>query len=614
MIKQSIISLWAISAVIRVSEAFSPIHASTNPVIAPLSTLSGRRHQKSALFGSPYVIVHEDGMSQEDKDELMPCEVKRYGRVNEKVQRGEAYNPDGPPLHNPMRKPPPRRPSKPASAYMGVHDEVEDTTRQAPAHLFQRHERKKPVVDARVIPSEPERISDQQFQQHQSANSFQPHEYGPKGQAPPMGMFLDERTGGNRARAVPASVSTAPPRTSPAAPPMGLFQDAELKAPSVAPIESPSSSSSGRRTPGPPPVGLFLKDHVDTSLLESFVEEPPTTIGPSEVASPPMATFSTPSAASSEVDSHVPATFSTFSAASSASQSFGGFQKSFASSSSFSLQPRKFAENYMRDVRSSLMVANGAVFIYQVLTTAFMLMSQRSVPFWPHSLTGTAPASAQPILRDWMFTRRLAAWQPHRYLTAGFVHSGVLHFLLNTDAFRIFPEKLEQTVGADVYGTTFALSLVAGHLGHSIWGGAVSATGAGAGIAGLYGLCLVHEFIRGQNGGADRQSTLRSVGFGLGRQILYGLCLPRMFSTAATISGFLSGIVAGAVFTSSSSSSGAVGGDRPRNMAVFAVWLASLSALVLLPDLRSAPLLVLQSLFQPGSLSTMGRGRFYNSL
>jgi membrane associated rhomboid family serine protease len=262
----------------------------------------------------------------------------------------------------------------------------------------------------------------------------------------------------------------------------------------------------------------------------------------------------------------------------------------------------------MKDARGGLLILTGAAFAYQVLTTAFILLSQRSVSVWPHSLTGTAPASAQPLMRDWMFTSRLAKWQPHRYLTAGFAHSGILHLLLNTDAIRTLPERLEQSVGADVYGTTFALSLIAGHYGHSIWGGAISATGAGAGIAGVYGLSLIHELLRGQSGSEDRQKTIRSAGLGLGRQLLYGLCLPRMFSTAATFSGFLAGIVAGSVFTLASSPT--TSGGNQRNMAVFAVWFASLSAFFLVPTLRSAPFLFLQSLFQPGSLSTMGRSRF----
>ena len=259
----------------------------------------------------------------------------------------------------------------------------------------------------------------------------------------------------------------------------------------------------------------------------------------------------------------------------------------------------------MPDARRALMAIATVIFAYQVLTTSFFLLSQRSLPFFPHALTGTAAISGQPLLRDWMFTNRLASWQPHRYLTAGFVHSGMLHLLLNMDAIRFLPQNLERTVGSDVFGTTFLLSTIAGHLGHSLWGDAVSATGAGAGIAGLYGLFTIYEILSGRTQGGKSKEVLQTVGQGMGRQLIYSLCLPRMFSSASTISGFLTGITAGLIFHMAAPKGNAAGS---KNMAVWSVWLGGLSALLFVPTLRSAPLMVLRSLFQPGSL-TMGRSR-----
>ena len=353
-------------------------------------------------------------------------------------------------------------------------------------------------------------------------------------------------------------------------------------------------------------TGMFVKDIVDTSLLGEG--ESATWLPPSQPGPPPVGLFLTDETGGPNRSRETQESVS-FESATGGGSSPATYQAP-SSSSGFLDSLKNIRQGQLPKVRSSLVLLNVILFTYQFLSTAYTLVGQRSTPIWPNAVTGNVAVSVQPLMRDWIFTSRLASWQPHRYLTSGFVHSGILHLILNMDSFRRIPGNLEETVGSDVFGTTVLLALVGGHFAHGVWGDAIGATGLGAGIAGLYGLFGVYEFMKVKNNPNGQKQVALSVGKGLGRQLVYGLCLPRMFSNWANLGGFAAGIAGGLVFHGTKDSSS--GGKR--NVAVMAVWIASLSAILLLPQLRTAPLLILRSLVQPGSL-TAGRTRlFYKSI
>lgn len=553
-----------------------------------------------SLFYSEHMFVHEDGMPKSQKDELMPCEVKRYGRKNERVMREDGLNADAPdnnpPLHelfSPHQKPGMRPPSKPASAYVHVHEDGMPKNQKdelMPCEV-KRHGR----INERVMREDgynndadpplkvfqasrqqsrmrlPNKPASAYMASHDSAPSSRGNSYLPNG-----GTSTHDYNGGQE-KVCPIPVSpiqqssvpaSAPATRSPGPPPVGMFLQQETMDIFGVGNSGHDTISSGQ--PGPPPVGMFL-DQADEAS--------------SSYSEPAVSSFSD-------------ATGST------------GYdtRPTFLSENGLIQRLQEIRQKHLPDARSAIITFNIAFFIYHVLVTCFFLMGKKSVSIWPNALTGATAVAGQPLMRDWMFSTRLGNWQPHRYLTAGFLHSGILHLILNLDSIRKIPGQLERKMGSDVFGTVFLISIVTGHVGQAMWGEAINLTGASGGIAGLYGLFTVSEFLKTKNDRKTQQQIAMSVGKGVGRLFLYGLCLPRMFSNAAHLTGFFAGMVSGLVFTLIGPSDGSSAPNR-RNTAVMAVWVAATVALLCQPQWRSAPLLVLRSLVQPGSLTT-GRVRF----
>lgn len=542
---------------------------------------------------SAYFTVEEDQKRFKD-DELMPCEVKRHGRLNEEVQRRDGYNNDAPPLGTPIRQTRPKSPMRgggggggSSSGYLNnMFQQQNDST--GITNDVRGGGRVNSFQDAIAAPAA-------------DYPSVSPPSYA--GRAPPVGLFsktnvieLDfpspspapELSGAPTvANVSPPSPddSYSPSRASYAgrAPPVGLFSktnviELDFPSPSPPPLEAPNSGSVGigsaNYAGGAPPVGMFQNNN------NMHVSEPLMSTG-----------FSSPAASPSITNNAM------------SRQSLSQMRPV--------QQLQEIRRRYMSDVRSSLVLLNTVLFVYQVTTTIFFLAGRRASVIWPDALTGGAGIAGQPLLRDWLFTERLAKWQPHRYITAGFTHFGLLHLVLNLDILRSLPSNLERTVGSSVYGTTFMLASVAGHVGHATWSGVGSVAGAGGGIAGIYGMLAVYELLRVKNNAQGQRQVALSVGKGIGRQLLYGLCLPQMFSNMAQMSGFLAGVGSGLLFalTSPKGSPSEVGEPAKRNTTVLAVWVIALSAILFVPNLRAVPLMILKSLMQPGSL-TAGRGRF----
>jgi membrane associated rhomboid family serine protease len=255
---------------------------------------------------------------------------------------------------------------------------------------------------------------------------------------------------------------------------------------------------------------------------------------------------------------------------------------------------------------STLIRVHSVFFAYQCLTTLVCLLGgryggSRNTNPAVAAVTGIAAISAQPLTKDWMFSTALARWQPHRYITSGFAHSGLLSLLLNVDALRRLPGWLEKTSGSAVYLTTFLLSSVAGHLGHAAWGGRGVSLGASGGICGLYGLYVVSLLRRTKS----VATTTREVWVGLGRQLIYGLSLSHHGSTASHLVGFVVGMMAAFAFTFDHTTTAPrlQGSPKASTLALWSTWVVALTALVLVPTLRPIPGMIVQSLFRPGSLT-----------
>ena len=585
-----------------VSEAF--LVPSSHLCGASFGSIRKGLHRSLPLFYSEHMFVHEDGMPKSQKDELMPCEVARYGRKNERVMREDGVNTDAPdnnpPLHelfSPHQKRGMRPPDKPTSAYMHVHEdgmpkdqkdelmpcEVKRYGRlnervmredgynneaDHPLKVFQASPQQKRMR----LPNKPASTYIASHDDEKPNPNTRGNSYLPSG-GPPAAQPQERVCPIPESPILQSSVPAPAPATrSPGPPPVGMFLQQETM--DIFGVGDSAPSSSGQ--PGPPPVGMFLNQAEESSSFghQQASSSSSDAVGATGFTRPP-------------------------------NDGTTGFTRPPSMSNNRLLQRlQDIRQRHMPDARRAIIVLNTVFFVYHVLATCFFLMGKKSAAIWPNALTGATAVAGQPLMRDWMFTARLANWQPHRYLTAGFLHSGILHLILNLDSVRNVPEQLERKVGSDVYGTVFLLAIIAGHVGQAAWGEAINLTGASGGIAGLYGLFTVSEFLRTKDDRKSQQQIALSVGKGVGRLFLYGLCLPRMFSNAAHVSGLLAGMASGLVFTLTSDGSVA---PRKRNLAVMGVWVAAVVALLCLPQLRAAPLLVLRSLFQPGSLTSRVR-------
>jgi membrane associated rhomboid family serine protease len=267
-----------------------------------------------------------------------------------------------------------------------------------------------------------------------------------------------------------------------------------------------------------------------------------------------------------------------------------------------------------------------AAFIYQ--TTSSVNAIRRLHPdYWPgqsipiifDALWGSSIVPGR-FTMAFVHSTSLSARQPHRYLTAGFLHGGLVHLLLNLDALRRMPSWLETGLGTPLYLTTFLASIIAGNMGHTFVDlGSSFCLGASGGLTGLYGLMYVCLVRMGNRSAAS--SVLR----GMLTIVLYGFVVSNV-SNAAHVGGFLGGMLVGILCGPTYDKSYSArrkwsleGDDSPpdyRNVMgfgmkasqsglvpLFVLWTIALLGFVSQPNLRAAPQLVLQGLMKPGTVS-----------
>ena len=278
--------------------------------------------------------------------------------------------------------------------------------------------------------------------------------------------------------------------------------------------------------------------------------------------------------------------------------------------------------------RTTLIAINIIMYIYQVVS-AVSWFRARYPTFWSSGHGGTivfdsifGQARPGPLTLDLMFASRVAKFQPHRYITSGFLHGGIIHLLFNMDSLRNLPSWLETGMGAPLFLSTYLVSIITGNLGHSSWsieGMESFALGASGGICGLYGLLLVC---------LQRMGNQSAVAY-VSRRMVFILCyglLGSNISTAAHVGGFLGGVVMAVLFgptyrtsysmrrkwsvqadpIASKEYRSFIGyGKVPTagRLPLAVLYISSVVAFLANPTLRAVPQQVFQSLIRPGSLS-----------
>jgi len=194
--------------------------------------------------------------------------------------------------------------------------------------------------------------------------------------------------------------------------------------------------------------------------------------------------------------------------------------------------------------KTALVFLNVAFFFYQVVNSVNYLRRKHPA-YWPGQalemigdvLLGTSILG--PFTVDFVHQRTLSRWQPHRYLTAGFLHGSLMHLLVNVNSLRQAPSWLETGLGWPVFVTTFLVGIVSGNAWHSLSTLDNSmCLGASGGICSLYGLMFVALIKMGNSKQGTR--VLKSMGV----LLLFGFVFPNI-SNAAHIGGFLGGIAMG---------------------------------------------------------------------
>src|SRR5579863_4222949 len=128
-----------------------------------------------------------------------------------------------------------------------------------------------------------------------------------------------------------------------------------------------------------------------------------------------------------------------------------------------------------------------------------------------------------------------------RLITAGFLHGGLLHILMNSWVLFDVGAQMEETFGTSRYLVVYFVSTITGYLASLWWAPNVASIGASAPIMGLVGAMIAHSVRdRSSYGAALRKMYTRWVIYIL----IFGLVLSGI-DKAAHIGGLAGGFVGG---------------------------------------------------------------------
>lgn len=162
------------------------------------------------------------------------------------------------------------------------------------------------------------------------------------------------------------------------------------------------------------------------------------------------------------------------------------------------------------------------------------------------SYTPIIASSLGPLTMGFIHSMKLSLRNPHRLLTAGFLHGSILHLFFNMNYLWKLPTWLEAGLGANFYLASYCTSIVSGNIAHSLFSPATSASlGASGGICGLIGV----YFIMLRKVGRNRQSilVLKNMLF----LLLFGILAnsPSNYLGSISNASHVGGFLAGCIFT-----------------------------------------------------------------
>jgi len=277
-------------------------------------------------------------------------------------------------------------------------------------------------------------------------------------------------------------------------------------------------------------------------------------------------------------------------------------------------------------LQNILVCVNVALFAYQMITVVVSFNKNISRGWLSTTNNYNRKKSLipnvrfSPLTNDFMFMGVLATRQPHRYITSGFLHGGILHLLLNMRALVQTPTWLEAGLGKPLYITVYLASTIVANICHSLfYGSRIPALGSSGAICGLMGyeFCMWTKMNRPTNSNRIIRNMLQMV--------VLGAMVPCV-SNASHIGGFAAGAFLGWVLGPTFFKSYAakqnrlnvnkynppqalqrvMGHDqvvkniRPVSLTLF--WIAAFIICANNPTTRRIPQLVLQGLLHPGSL------------
>ena len=80
-----------------------------------------------------------------------------------------------------------------------------------------------------------------------------------------------------------------------------------------------------------------------------------------------------------------------------------------------------------------------------------------------------------------------------RLITAGFLHGGILHILMNSWVLFDVGAQMEETFGTARYLVVYFVSTITGYMASLWWAPTVPSIGASAAIMGLVGAMIAHQ-------------------------------------------------------------------------------------------------------------------------
>jgi membrane associated rhomboid family serine protease len=209
---------------------------------------------------------------------------------------------------------------------------------------------------------------------------------------------------------------------------------------------------------------------------------------------------------------------------------------------------KHFKTNRNTPVRDVIIFSNVMMYCYQAATTLRYLV--HTYPsFWPSwdlfsDSCIDAGSVMGPLTRSFMFSAYLGKKEPHRYITSGFLHGGIIHLACNLYALQKMPKWLEIDLGWPLFLTTYLTGIVVGNYFHAryIMDEFLGSLGASGGILALSGLSFI-ALAKMNNKPATLQ-VLKNTAF----LILLGILIPDL-SNASHIGGFISGSLMGLFFS-----------------------------------------------------------------